>query len=219
MAQGTSAATAHQCAGGGFIVGPRQHVPADEHYFQTPDAEFVVGCNRLRCTLCGRPVRQQAGFRDGPGAPNQARAIYEEQDWTRSPHLIADPNSRLYACGCSIIVVTGAQAAAVPNHVWTCAGHPAPMTGTVLPPMTMDAAKNFVCLLANMQLSGSIRQIALTKTDGSGYRAVPEFLSLGADWPVLRVWTTNEQQAPETVDFGTIAGACAQATDGALQTF
>src|SRR5438309_12077825 len=95
-----------RCAAGGFIVGAKQRVPDDPRYFQTSGAEFLVGCNHLRCTLCGGDVRQKAGFRDGDAASTHAKAIYDAADWSMSPYVATDADSRLYACGCTIMVVS-----------------------------------------------------------------------------------------------------------------
>jgi hypothetical protein len=218
---------ARTCKDGGYIVGPRHRLPADERYFQTPGAQFYVGCNRLRCNLCGGSVRQQVGFTDGPGAPEHARAIYEEQDWGKSPYLLADADSRLYACGCTVVVVSKSQAAVMPNRAWTCAGHPpvesAPGSGPggakVLPPMTAEVAMELALFLANSQLTESVNQMAFTLTDGTGLRAFPALIRLQAGMPELKIYTAEDTMTPRDLDFSTVAGACVQLKDGTLKTF
>lgn len=215
------------CVDGGYIVGPRHRVPADERYFQTPGAEFYVGCNRLGCHLCGGSVRQQAGWKDGPGAPEHARAVYEEQDWGRSPYLVADADSRLYACGCTVVVVSKGQSAVMPNRVWTCRGHPpveagggaTPGAALVLPRMSAEVAMDLAVFLANSQLTENIGLMALTLTDGTGLRAFPALIRLQAGWPELKIYTADDTTKPRDLDFSTVAGACVRLKDGTLKAF
>jgi hypothetical protein len=218
--------SSRRCAAGGYIVGPNHRVPEDERYFQTPGAAYVVGCNQLRCTLCGTRVRQQVGLADGPDAPQHARAVYDEADLARSPYLVADPNARLYSCGCSIMVVTGGQAAEVPNHVCTCGGHPA-VDGdpsAVLPRIAQQAANDFSFHAGNAQLTESVRAIAVTMNDGSSVLGTPAQISLGGGWPALKLWIADPSVEgspvePTNVDFQRVAGLCVQLTDKSLKAF
>jgi hypothetical protein len=169
-------------------------------------------------------VRQQTGLRDAPGASDHAKAVYDQQDWTKSQYLTADPDARLYACGCSVVVVTGWQAAHMPNQTWTCKGHPpvnapAGQTLTVLPAMTLEAAMNFAVDVANSHFQKKLKLLALTFTDGTGTRAIPSNISLGGAGPALKVWTSEHQESPIDLDFSKLAGACVQLTDVALHAF
>jgi len=121
------------CYGGGFIVGPSVVLPEDgsTSYEQ---GKAPLGCNRLRCCVCGSSIRQSPGWKDGPAflaggggleqVKRNAASVFQEKDWSRSNLLVADKESRLYACSCSLVTVTGRKAAVMPDRVWACAGHP-----------------------------------------------------------------------------------------------
>ena len=157
--------------------------------------------------------------------PTPARTLprfLPRPDWSQSPFLTADADSRLYCCGCSVVVVSGLKATHMPNAVWTCAR---PSTAArrlapqVLPNMTMQAAQDFAVALANGHLQQTTKLVAITLTDGTGTRAFPANISLGGDWPTVTIWTPEHQQSPITLDFTKVAGACVQMKDETLKTF
>ncbi len=216
-----TANTARQCVGGGYLVGPVFRVPTNFAYFQTPGAQFVVGCNQLRCKLCGATVREQSGLHDGPDAATNAAAIFTESDWSQSRFLLPDVEARTYCCKCSLVIIRARQATHMPNDVWTCQGHP-PVPGnegSLLPTMTLSAAQDFAVTLANGQLQQSINLIAITFTDGTGTRALPANIGLRPEWPELTLYTAEHQQTPILLDFNKVAGACVQLADKTLKTF
>lgn len=204
------------CINGGYLAGPKARIPEDPSYFQTGGAKFYVGCSRLRCKLCGQMARQQSGLRDGNGASEHPTEIYNDPDLAKSPYLAADPDSRVYACACSVVTLTGGRTVPFPNGVWVCAGHPAPDGAAVLPQISLSAARDFALSAANNHLQQNINLLAITFTSGEGLVGTLANVSLGGDWPALKVWTNETTMTPLALDFANIAGACIQLTDGTL---
>ena len=208
----------HRCEKGGFLVGPSSRIPEDGRYFQTAGAKFLVGCNQLKCKLCGKKVRQQAGLRDiSPEVATQhVREIFALPDLSQSPYVVAEANTRLYVCECSLVTVAGSQAFPFPNDTWSCAGHPVVEGGNTLPPMTLETARQFAVQIANSHLQQSLKAIALTYTDGSGLVTTPAHISLGAGLPQLQVW---QNDVPTQVDFTRVAGGCLQSMDEIITAY
>lgn len=108
------------CAEGGLLVGPRRAIE-DRAWGRGLAAH---GCPRLRCRLCGNPVLHRDGWRESPESETRMAELLAEFDSLESSALARpDPDSRLYACGCSCVGISGDAATPMPGGVWTCEGH------------------------------------------------------------------------------------------------
>ena len=86
--------------------------------------------------------------------------IYDTVDFSRVPHILSpSPNSRAYACQCTLVIVTGDKSFPFPNSNWGCAGHPPVDDGGVLPPITPSAANDFVVQIANSNFQQALKSI------------------------------------------------------------
>jgi hypothetical protein len=141
----------NRCAGDGFLVGPQFEIPQDPTDYCWGGRDPVVGCNHLRCSVCGCYVKNKAGYiikgelaKFGT-AEWRARvdALYDGDDWDRLPFLQREPTFRLYVCRCGPVAesfqrdlesstVDGISDSG--NRIpWSCDGHP-----VATPPLILD---------------------------------------------------------------------------------
>ncbi len=113
-----------------------------------------IGCNRLRCTTCGAPVRDLVGLAPAQGlSREQTIVLYAEAATGVGPASMAllrdDPNARLYLCACGgrFLCMRSRYLAAGPEDDytgpapsdWSCGGHdplaiPGDIDGEAIPP-------------------------------------------------------------------------------------
>lgn len=224
---------ARTCPAGGYLVGPTFLVHDDPAYFQTPASPGMVGCNRLRCRLCGTDVRQRVGFADADPAaatPETVAAICRAADWAASPLLRPDPESRLYACGCSAVVIKAQQVTPMPGGNWTCRGHPPPADpsarGDVLPALGRAGCETMALFLANQQFAGTPAEtLFVTFTDGTGQSGQPSQIHLGGDGTGIDLWDAgppsldNPMPSSSPLDLGRVATAVVRLADGTMRAF
>ena len=188
--------------------------------FKRPVGSIRSGATSFAASSAGKWCAEQPGLRDGPDASQNAAAIFAAPDWSQSPFLTADAGSRLYCCGCSVVVVSGLKATHMPNAVWTCAGHP-PLPGGAGSAAQHDHAGGPGLRRRLGQWSSpanhQTRRHHLDRRHG--YARFPANISLGGDWPTVTIWTPEHQQSPITLDFTKVAGACVQMKDETLKTF
>lgn len=123
------------CAGSGFLVDGSQALPTDPSELDV-DGLPIVGCSRLRCQRCRKPVRDAIGLAFATPAElpaGQLAALYDTADLASSPLLQrGTPTWRLYLCRCARWLETSRHACVVadpddtdPDMAWRCDGHPA----------------------------------------------------------------------------------------------
>jgi len=121
----------NHCDARGYLVGPRNVIPADARQYAVAGGP-LVGCSHVMCSACGALVRNWPGFRFAlsPGTPDEYRALYETDDPDTSRCLTRDGGGalfRAYACRCShtqISSATDLDRGFIEFDSWSCAGHP-----------------------------------------------------------------------------------------------
>ncbi len=127
--------TPRVCPGGGWLVHGARPVPEDPSDWYDPQSGVLVGCNRLSCYRCGADVRSAVVHLDAELDPAGIEALYAA-DWATVTVLSRDiPQTRLYACRCSVWQAWHAAATLDPDGdapgeaeppAWACQGHPQP---------------------------------------------------------------------------------------------
>jgi hypothetical protein len=139
----------NECALNGYLMGPKGEMlwePGDNMWgVRKP----TVGCDRLRCAVCGAMVRNHAGWvvddeqvKFGT-AEYRARvdALYESATWDGLPYAARHERYRTYVCRCGVVLEDWERALGASNVggfgtspiPWSCVGHP-----EVTLPFTMD---------------------------------------------------------------------------------
>jgi len=129
----------NHCANAGFLVGATRELPTDTTDFQWGSRLPSVGCNRLRCSVCGALVHQQPGWlvnRDQVQFGTleyQSRIdeMYERQAWSELPWMRPYDAYRVYVCHCGFVtedneLAIGLSTAGGPGDgtiPWRCDGH------------------------------------------------------------------------------------------------
>ena len=102
----------------------------------------IIGCNRLACQRCGRPVRSAPDLRPAAGSlKKKLTEMAASQDWTELEFLERSSSGRLYACDCHWFHAVSRHLTQDQdpdrrqdiNFPWACAGHPPPTI-----PLTVD---------------------------------------------------------------------------------
>lgn len=120
------------CSDGGWLVPAAGTVPADPKEHQTSGRSPHVGCNRVRCSVCGELLISRVGYEVAPDARAIAPQLFASADWgpfIARGQLVSHPSARLYVCRCRAeIVVADTSLAAdnddMPTPTWACDGHP-----------------------------------------------------------------------------------------------
>jgi hypothetical protein len=122
--------TRHYCGNGGYVGGAHVIVPDDPTDYQA--GSMVSGCNNLRCTTCGQPVRHRVGV-ECAKVRSRLKALAETADWSTLPYVTPFPPARLYACQCTGWLEVALHACQDPDPdptagdpvlPWRCDGHP-----------------------------------------------------------------------------------------------
>ena len=155
------------CAYDGWIVGGQREVPSDAHEYAWLGRAPVVGCSRLRCSVCGQVVKQRPGFLipgtlAAFGSPEwRARvdALYDGGDWAALPFVKREPTYRLYVCRCGPVEESFERALSTTSVSgnpdggdpipWTCQGHP---------PLTLPAIVDGVAIADDVALAELTRR-------------------------------------------------------------
>jgi hypothetical protein len=119
--------TLNYCKTGGTCVGTDDWLPARPFDYDWVPRSPYVGCNRLRCQLCGAEVRSLAFFE----LPTDLDApqLYEILGAGDTARLTPQPFGRIYACRCYAIeavalVRTQPLGDMQKQLPWSCEGHP-----------------------------------------------------------------------------------------------
>lgn len=119
------------CDARGYLVGPAYTIPTDPRTHALA-AGPVVGCNHLKCSVCGAVVRNWPGLRLALTPVTQAEkdALYATPAPDISHYLTREGGGhlfRVYACKCShtqISSATDLDRGFIEFDSWACAGHP-----------------------------------------------------------------------------------------------
>jgi len=121
------------CPSGGLLVGAEGRVPDDSSEF-SPWHVMVgsgIGCNQLKCSVCGEWVRQQPGLVSKSGI-KAARALSKSENWASLASVSPTSSTRLYACKCTVwnavfqryIQDRDLDPGDMEPPPWECQGHP-----------------------------------------------------------------------------------------------
>ena len=114
------------CLEGGLLVGTKYSLPSDEHeYYRVSDQ--VVGCNRIRCSLCDSAVKHIDAFRIWRKRlpTEEHRRFYESLDTNAFAVLRADSLFRTYLCRCNWADTPSSKPLEYGDiDGWGCSGHP-----------------------------------------------------------------------------------------------
>lgn len=179
--------TLHMCVDEGAIVGDSIALPTPPYEYQWRGREPEVGCNRLVCPLCGAEVRSQLGcflavfLPPREGFADRVRRLYDAPDWSAFPGVVANEQSRLYACRCYYQSETGWTSAFDPSVQdasgeplrslpWTCGGHPPATLPMELDGVTV-AAETLRTLVAMWTREAPAKVVALRQLTRLGASA------------------------------------------------
>lgn len=159
----------NECANQGYLVGPKGEILSDPTDFMWDGREPAIGCDRLRCSVCGAMVRQHAGWIVDDeqvkfGAPEyQARVdqLYDSATWDQLPFARRNAGYRIYVCRCGVVredreealaftTVGGMGSGPIP---WSCSGHAEVSLPFVIDGVTM-ATEDEVVQAARRGFSG-----------------------------------------------------------------
>lgn len=119
------------CRPNAYLVNAHGVIPSDASDYHSSNLP-TLGCSRLLCRRCQRPVRGLAR-RLAPRELTRAEltALYALADPMSSPLLLPDGESRLYFCSCEMWIERETHALNVsdpqpsdPLMSWHCQGHP-----------------------------------------------------------------------------------------------
>jgi hypothetical protein len=121
--------TTHHCRQRGLLVTRDAWLPDDARDWGAPGLVAFIGCNQLWCTACGVRVRSESGFSAAPTLPE----VLVRTDWRSLPQAAPGSSFRLYACRCTVRLVSNHTALAADERddfddvglpPWSCSGHP-----------------------------------------------------------------------------------------------
>lgn len=119
------------CDARGYLVGPGYPIPTDPRAHAVA-AGPLIGCNHLKCSVCGEVVRNWPGLRlaVAPLAQAEKDELYVTASPDTSRYLTREGGGglfRVYACKCSNTQVASAvdlDRGFIEFDSWACAGHP-----------------------------------------------------------------------------------------------
>lgn len=163
------------CDEGGLLVNGHRVVPADPSDLFKHGLARPVGCNRLVCGNCGKPVRQSTSFFLKKEALQRLPEVYDSPDWSQLDELRGDwwtPAFRFYACRCACWTETSdSRALRDPTlHAdevlppWGCAGHPQANLPVTMDGFTFDEEAD-VARVVRDALLGRLPAAAATPAD------------------------------------------------------
>jgi hypothetical protein len=169
------------CFNDGHLVGGQFEVPEDPSDYCWSSRDPVVGCNRLRCTVCGEAVKQQLGYflvAELPASRAEWKSwtalLYGQADWSGVPYVSRNAGSRTCVCHCGPVTESWMKGLAISsvdgdpysgNRIpWTCQGHAAAIL-----PLTLHGERvesHAVAALAQRALQGWAPAVALPTSGG-----------------------------------------------------
>lgn len=119
----------HFCRDRGTLVTRDAWLPEDPRDYSADGLVAFIGCNRLVCDACHEAVRSALGFAQAPSLAT----LKATADWTQLPEHDPHGSFRVYACACTVKLVTSPTALEADSRddfggsdlpPWACAGHP-----------------------------------------------------------------------------------------------
>jgi hypothetical protein len=116
------------CFNGGYVGGPHLAIP-DDPTKRRVERDDLVGCNRLRCTVCESPVKHVDRRRLAVWMTrDENEAFYADKNPAASRFVGeggAGDQFRTYYCRCQAHDIAGLADAGGNDWGYVCAGHPA----------------------------------------------------------------------------------------------